>query len=78
VKWSNDENFLNYDNVNHYFAERFWLWTTKDRYHPAFNGKIGYLNVNLGDGAFRNRPDFSHPNDIYGYDKGFKALRTDD
>jgi hypothetical protein len=78
VKWFNGDNNLKYENINHYFAERFWLWTAKDRYHSAFNGRIGYLNVNLGDGSFRIKDDFTHPNDIYGYDKGFKALRSGD
>ena len=69
---------MKYDNINHYFAERFWLWTVKDRYYPAFSGKIGYLNVNLGDGSFRLTGDLTHPTDIFGYDKGLKALRSGD
>jgi len=36
------------------------------------------LNVNLGDGVFRNKDDFVHPTDIFGYDKGFKAFRVSD
>jgi hypothetical protein len=37
---------------------------------PGLNGKVAYVNFNLGDGTFKKTPDFKHPDDIFGLTKG--------
>lgn len=70
MKWAGSEDNLNYDNVNHYYASRFWLYYARDRHFPGFNGKIAYFQFNAGDGSFRKGNDYVHPNDIWGYGAG--------
>lgn len=61
---------MEYNNVNHYYAPKFYTFVGKDMHFPGLNGKLGYVNFNLGDGTFRKVPDFKHPNDIFGLQKG--------
>jgi trans-2-enoyl-CoA reductase len=54
----------NYNQINHYLAPKFFLYVGRDLTHPVnYNGKIGYMALNLGDGAFRDGKDFGHKDD---------------
>jgi len=70
VRFTTGIETLEYNNVNHYFASTFYIYVGKDMHFPGFNGKIGFVNFNIGDGAFKKMPDFKHPNDIFGLLKG--------
>lgn len=40
------------------------MYVGKDLTHPInYNGKIGYVALNLGDGAFKDGKDFGHKDD---------------
>lgn len=56
-----------YNNVNHYLPPTLWVYIGKDinKGNNFYSGKIGYVNVNLGEGAFRAGKDFNHPDDIF-------------
>jgi hypothetical protein len=44
---------LNFPNINHYWAERFYFLIGRDARYPFWNGQVASLNVNLGAGAFK-------------------------
>jgi hypothetical protein len=50
------------------------MWLPKERFYSAFSGKIGYLNLNFGDGAFRDGNNYVHPNDIFAFNDGLTNL----
>ena len=70
VKFSTGIETIEYNNVNHYYSPKFYIFTGKDKQFPGFNGKLGYVNFVLGDGAFRKTPDFKHPLDVFGLTEG--------
>lgn len=72
VKWIESEDELNYENVNHYYIQKLYIYIGKDIFYPGFNGKLNYVVVNFGLGAFRNKKKFSDNNDIFNYDIGTK------
>ena len=74
VKWASGENSLNFPNTNHYYISKFYMWVPKERFYAAFSGKIGYLNLNFGDGAFRDTNKYDHPDDIFAYGEGYNKL----
>ncbi|CAD8140693.1 unnamed protein product [Paramecium octaurelia] len=74
VKWTDSEDSLNYDNINHYFAPKFFISVGKDKFFPGFNGFVAYVNFNLGKGSFRKGNDFTHDNDFFGFSTGKDKL----
>lgn len=65
---------IEYNNVNHYYTPKFYVYTGKDQQFPGFNGKLGYVNFVLGEGSFRSSPNFKHPSDVFGHEEGESAL----
>lgn len=61
---------IEYLNVNHYYAARYFVYSGKDQHFPGFIGKLSHVNFVLGNGAFRGRPDFRHPDDVFGFHIG--------
>lgn len=47
----------------------------KDRFYPAFNGKIAYVRVNFGDGAYRKGKEYTHDDGIFGFEDGEKEFK---
>jgi hypothetical protein len=47
----------------------------RDKFFPGWNGKLAYVNFNVGKGAFRNAKDFTHPNDAFGIGAGVDKLK---
>ncbi len=74
TKWASGENNLNFPDVNHYYIGKFYLWLPRERFYSAFSGKIGYFNINAGDGAFRDTNKYEHPDDIFAFTEGFNKL----
>lgn len=48
VKWTDGEDSLNWDDINHYLAFNLYLFVGRDKHFPGHNGKIGYFNFNAG------------------------------
>lgn len=46
----------------------------RDPHFPGFNGKIAYVNFNLGKGSFRKGNNFAHDDDVFGFAVGSKEL----
>lgn len=68
TKWSEEgEDSLSYENTNHYFVPEFYVFVGRDKHFPGFNGKIGYVNFNIGTGAFRKGNNFVADKDIFGF-----------
>jgi hypothetical protein len=42
--------------TNHYLAKDFYFYVAKDKFYPAYNGKVGNLRLIFCDGAFN--PEF--------------------
>lgn len=61
VKFYDKEETKVWNKINHYYAEKYYLYAGKDQYYQAYNGEIANLNFNLGQGAFRSASDFAHP-----------------
>lgn len=74
VRFTTGIETIEYNNVNHYYAPYFYTFIGKDKQFPGFNGKIGFVNFVVGSGAFRGTPDFKHPDDVFGLNKGEAAL----
>lgn len=63
--------------MNHYLAPKFFAYIGKDFTSPFnYNGKIGYINVNLGAGAFKDDKDLGHKDDVFGIKIGIGKLAT--
>lgn len=58
VKFHDKEESRVWNNVNHYYAEKFLLYVAKDRHYNAYNGEVAYFNYVSGEGAFRDKPNF--------------------
>lgn len=71
VKWSNSDDGMTYENINHYFTPEFFVYVGKDKHFPGHNGQLGQINFNLGAGAFTKGNDFKHDNNIFGLDAPF-------
>lgn len=74
VKWTDNEDNLNFANINHYFAAKFHVFVGRDAHFPGFNGKLAYVNFNIGGGAFRKGNDFTRDDDAFGFAIGGKEL----
>lgn len=74
VKWTDSEDSLNYDKINHYLVPEFFVFVGKDKHFPGFNGKIGHANFNIGLGAFKKGSNYEHPADAFGYKIGLETL----
>ena len=70
MKWTKSEDSLNYPNINHYYAPKFYVYAGKDPHFPGLSGKIAFVNFNVGPGSFKKGSDFSHPKDIFGFSAG--------
>lgn len=77
VQWHDSREGLQYTNVNHYYAEKFFVFIGKDTYHNSWNGKIAHFRLNLGEGAYREKDDFKHGDDAFGFDIGFEDFDED-
>lgn len=78
MKFNDKVEERSWTNVNHYYAEKFFLYLGKDRHYKAYNGEIAYFNYVSGEGALKTKPDFKDKNDVFGFDTGFEALKGDD
>lgn len=74
VKWASGENSLNFPNANHYYNAKYYMWMPREKFYAGFSGKIGYLNLNFGDGAFKDGNNYQHPSDIFAFDDGYNNL----
>jgi len=74
VKWKNNEDSLNFANINHYFAPKFYITVGKDKFYPGFNGFVAYVNFNSGRGSFRKGNDYTHADDFFGFSSGKDKL----
>ena len=70
VKWRDSEDNLEYKDINHYFAKKYFVFVGKDVQFPGFNGRIASTSFNHGEGSFRKGNDFKHPTDAFRFDKG--------
>lgn len=66
VKFPERQPSLNYPNINHYWAERFYFVLIDSRY-PNFQGQITKVNVNLGPNAFKVSDDYNTDKDVFNY-----------
>lgn len=71
VKWQDSEDSTQYENIDHYFAPEFFVYYGRDKHFPGWNGQMGLVNFNSGEGAFRNGKDFKHPQNIFGLEAAF-------
>ncbi|CAK56140.1 unnamed protein product (macronuclear) [Paramecium tetraurelia] len=78
IKWQSDDDFLNYDNTNHYYAPNFQVFFGRDKFYTGWHGKVAFAQFNLGKGAFRSGKDFTHPNDAFGIGAGVDKLKKPD
>lgn len=76
VKWTQDHNFLVFSDVNHFYAPAFHVYIGKDKHFPGFNGKMAYVGFNIGRKAYLKEIDFTHPQDIFGFEKGLEKLKV--
>ena len=60
--------------MNHYFAPEFYIFIGSDNYNPGWSGKIGLVQFNSGEGAYRTGKDYYHPKDIFKYKEGLDTL----
>lgn len=62
IKFLKDEETRIYKNVNHYLAEKFVVAVGTDAFSASvYNGKIGFLTVVLGQGAYDEANKFDKP-----------------
>jgi hypothetical protein len=50
------------------------LFLGKDPNFQGFNGKLAYVNLNIGKGSFKTGNDFTDDNDRHGFSEGAKAI----
>lgn len=74
VKWSDSEDSLTYDKVNHFYAAQFFTHVGRDSFFQGLSGKLGYVNFNLGKGAFKTGNDFNEAKDSFGFSVGVEKL----
>lgn len=74
VKWTDSEDSLTYEKVNHYFAPEFFVFVGRDKQFPGLNGQLGYVNFNVGTGSFRTGNNFGHSKDAFGYSAGLENI----
>lgn len=43
---------MQFNDINHYLAKRFFLFLAKDKFYPSFNGKIANFRILLCTGAY--------------------------
>jgi len=67
VKWSDSEDSLTYEKTNHYLVPEFYIFVGRDKHFPGLNGKLGFVNFNVGKGAFRKGNDFVDSKDAFGF-----------
>ncbi|CAD8058815.1 unnamed protein product [Paramecium sonneborni] len=72
VKWQDDEDKLLYENVNHYYVNKLYAYIGKDKFYSGLNGKMAYVVVNFGFGAYRNQKQFDE--EIFNFNIGIKEL----
>lgn len=69
VKWQDGEDTINYDQIDHYFVPQFFVYAGRDKHFPGWNGQLGLVNFNLGEGAFTK--EFKNEKNIFGFDAPF-------
>ena len=74
VKWTTGEDSIEFKNVNHYFASKYVVFVGKDVQFPGFSGKVAFVSFNTGEGASKKGNDFTHPTDVFRFDKGKQNL----
>lgn len=74
VKWADSEDTLVYDNVNHYLAAEFIIFIGRDKHFKGFSGKLGFINFNIGNGAYSKDGFKEHPKDAFGFKSGIDKL----
>ena len=52
-------------------APEFFVYVGRDKHTLGLNGQLGGINFNLGQGSFRKGDDFTHDEDIFGYNAAF-------
>lgn len=67
MKWTTSEDSITYENTKHYFAPEFYVFVGRDKHFPGHSGRIGFVNFNLGEGAFASGNKFDHPKDFFGF-----------
>lgn len=77
VKWTAEEEFLTYERTNHYLAPEFFIYVGRDKHFPGFNGQLGMINFNAGDGAFREKNDVKSKDNTFGFDAPFVRVVKD-
>lgn len=60
-----------YEAINHYFAPEFFIYVGRDKHFPGFNGQLGLVNFNAGDGAFKKNNDVKDKKNIFGFEAPF-------
>ena len=48
MKWTDSDDTLTYENISHYFVDEFYIFVGKDKFYPGLNGKLAYVNFNIG------------------------------
>jgi hypothetical protein len=67
LKFKDSEETLTFAKINHYLAPKFFLYLGKDPNFPGWNGKLGYVNFNIGKGSFKTGNDFTDDADKFGF-----------
>jgi hypothetical protein len=75
VKFTEGEEELNYDNVNHYIPSKLYVYLGHDMPTDTFySGQIGYARVVLGQGSYKKDNNFDVPNDPFAFSAGLTKL----
>lgn len=75
VKFPKEEKTFTFKDINHYLPEKFFL-LFKDARYPPYVGQQAYFTVVLGAGAFRMSKDYTHKDQIFGFEKGIDSLQN--
>lgn len=64
--------------MNHYYVHKLYAYVGKDKFYSGLNGKMAYVVVNFGFGAYKNQKQFDE--EIFNFKLGLKELikTTDD
>lgn len=58
-----------FEGINHYLAPEFYLFLGRDWIYKGA-GFVAYVRVNLGKGAYVEKPEFHNKDKIFGFEEG--------